>query len=245
MNLRLALFGAMVLLVSTRVQTAAQAASPLPSAANSQGNAQAAPASGVPAAAAPTSTPAAAAPTTAPGNAPPANTGANASAIRFEDATDASGIDFVHSFGSAQLGSLLEGTGAGCAWFDYNNSGLPSLYVVNGRPLDDSMHPYPLKQKPNPPPHNHLYRNDGNGRFTDVTEKAGLNPDMYSVAVTAGEGRRLGHQLHLDRLRPRRLPGSVRRPLREVRSQVPRLLRGGQLSRAARLRGRNQHALPQ
>ena len=40
-----------------------------------------------------------------------------------------------------QLGSLLEGTGAGCVWFDYNNSGRPSLYVVNGRPLDDSMHP--------------------------------------------------------------------------------------------------------
>jgi len=107
--------------------------------------------------------------------------------IRFEDASDKAGIDFTHSFGSRQLGSLLEGTGAGCIWFDYNNSGLESLYVVNGRPLDDSMHPYPLKEKPNPLPHNHLYRNDGNGRFTDVTEKAGLNPDMYSVAVTAAD----------------------------------------------------------
>jgi hypothetical protein len=107
--------------------------------------------------------------------------------IRFEDATDKAGIDFVHSFGSRQLGSLLEGTGAGCIWFDYNNSGLESLYVVNGRPLDDSMHPYPLKEKPNPLPHNHLYRNDGNGHFTDVTDKAGLNPDMYSVAATAAD----------------------------------------------------------
>jgi hypothetical protein len=109
------------------------------------------------------------------------------SVIRFEDASSKAGIDFVHSFGSRQLGSLLEGTGAGCVWFDYNNSGLPSLYVVNGRPLDDSMHPYPLKEKPATPPHNHLYRNDGNGRFTDVTDKAGLNPDMYSVAVTAAD----------------------------------------------------------
>jgi hypothetical protein len=107
--------------------------------------------------------------------------------IRFEDATDKAGIDFADNFGSRQLGSLLEGTGAGCIWFDYNNSGLESLYVVNGRPLDDSMHPYPLKEKPNPPPHNHLYRNDGNGRFTDVTDKAGLNPDLYSVAVTAAD----------------------------------------------------------
>ena len=36
--------------------------------------------------------------------------------IRFEDATEKSGIDFTHSFGSAKLGSLLEGTGAGCVW---------------------------------------------------------------------------------------------------------------------------------
>ena len=108
-------------------------------------------------------------------------------AIRFEDASDKAGIDFVHSFGSRQLGSLLEGTGAGCIWFDYNNDGLPDLYVVNGRPLDDSMHPYPLKEKPAIPPHNHLYRNDGNGHFTDVTAKAGLNPDMYSVAVAAAD----------------------------------------------------------
>jgi enediyne biosynthesis protein E4 len=108
-------------------------------------------------------------------------------AIRFEDATAKSGIDFTHSFGSRQLGSLLEGTGAGCVWFDYDNDGKPDLYVVNGRPLGDSMHPYPLKEKPVPPPHNHLYRNDGNGRFTDVTDKAGLNPDMYSIAVTAAD----------------------------------------------------------
>jgi hypothetical protein len=109
------------------------------------------------------------------------------SVIRFEDSTDKSGIHFTHSFGSRQLGSLLEGTGGGCIWFDYNNSGLPSLYVVSGRPLDDSMHPYPLKDKPNPPPHNHLYRNDGDGHFTDVTEQSGLNPDMYSIAVTAAD----------------------------------------------------------
>ena len=107
--------------------------------------------------------------------------------IRFEDASDKAGINFVHSFGSRQLGSLLEGTGAGCIWFDYNNSGRESLYVVNGRPLDDSMHPYPLKEKPATPPHNHLYRNDGNGHFTDVTEQSGLDPDMYGMAVTAAD----------------------------------------------------------
>ncbi len=107
--------------------------------------------------------------------------------IVFEDASDKAGIDFTHSFGSRQLGSLLEGTGAGCAWFDYDNSGFPSLYVASGRPLDDSMHPYPLKQKPATLPHNHLFHNDGNGHFTDVTDKAGLNPDMYAHAVAVAD----------------------------------------------------------
>ncbi|MGA2352432.1 MAG: CRTAC1 family protein [Terracidiphilus sp.] len=119
--------------------------------------------------------------------APQKGVASKASVIRFEDASDQAGINFTHSFGSRQLGSLLEGTGAGCIWFDYNNSGLESLYVVNGRPLDDSMHPYPLKEKPATPPHNHLYRNDGNGHFTDVTEKSGLDPDMYGMAVTAAD----------------------------------------------------------
>jgi hypothetical protein len=127
------------------------------------------------------------APGAAGAQAPPVAPQVQQPAIRFEDATDKSGINFTHSFGSRQLGSLLEGTGAGCIWFDYNNSGLMSLYVVNGRPLDDSMHPYPLKEKPSPLPHNHLYRNNGNGTFTDVTEQAGLNPDLYSVAVTAAD----------------------------------------------------------
>lgn len=109
------------------------------------------------------------------------------SAIQFEDATTAAGIDFTHSFGSRKLGSLLESTGAGCVWFDYNNDGKPDLYVVSGRPLDDSMHPYPLKDKPGIPPHNHLFRNEGDGKFTDVTDKAGVAPDLFSFAVSAAD----------------------------------------------------------
>jgi hypothetical protein len=119
--------------------------------------------------------------------APQSSTTTKASVIRFEDASDKAGINFTHSFGSRQMGSLLEDTGAGCVWFDYNNSGLESLYVMNGRPLDDSMHPFPLKVKPNPLPHNHLYRSNGDGTFTDVTESAGLDPDIYGMAVTAAD----------------------------------------------------------
>jgi enediyne biosynthesis protein E4 len=116
------------------------------------------------------------------------------STIRFEDATQPSGIHFKHSIGSAKLGSLLEGTGAGCVWFDYDNSGRESLFVVNGRPLGADMTPNPLKAVPNPPPRAHLYRNDGNGQFTDVTAESGLDPDMYGIAVTAADYDNDGHE---------------------------------------------------
>jgi len=43
--------------------------------------------------------------------------------IRFEDTTRKAGIAFTHSFGAQELGSLLESTGAGAVWFDYNNDG--------------------------------------------------------------------------------------------------------------------------
>lgn len=107
--------------------------------------------------------------------------------IRFEDVTAQSNIRFTHSFGAEKLGSLLESTGAGCVWFDYNNDGKPDLYVVSGRPLGEGMHPYPLKKVPETPPHNHLYRNDGNGRFTDVTDQAGVAGDGFSFAAIAAD----------------------------------------------------------
>ena len=113
--------------------------------------------------------------------------GSGGSPIRFEDATAASGIRFTHSFGAEKLGSLLESTGAGCVWFDYNNDGKPDLYVVSGRPLEKGMHPYPLRKAPETPPHNHLYRNDGNGRFTDVTEEAGVAGDGFSFSAVAAD----------------------------------------------------------
>ena len=118
--------------------------------------------------------------------APPAKT-SQASTIRFEDATASSGIQFTHSFGARELGSLLESTGAGCVWFDYNNDGFPDLYVVSGKPLEEGMHPYPLKKLPDPLPHNHLYRNNGNGTFTDVTEQAGVAANIYGMAAIAAD----------------------------------------------------------
>lgn len=107
--------------------------------------------------------------------------------IRFEDATGKSGIEFTHNFGSQKLGSLLESTGSGCVWFDYNNDGFPDLYVASGKPLEDGIHPYPLKQAPALPPHNHLYRNNGDGTFSDVTDPAGVAANIYGMAAIAAD----------------------------------------------------------
>jgi hypothetical protein len=107
--------------------------------------------------------------------------------IRFEEVTPQSGITFIHSFGAERLGSLLESTGAGCVWFDYNNDGKPDLFVVSGRPLGKDMHPYPLRNAPAIPPHNHLYRNDGGGKFTDVADQAGVSGDGFGFAAIAAD----------------------------------------------------------
>lgn len=109
------------------------------------------------------------------------------SSIRFEDATASSGIQFTHSFGAQKLGSLLESTGSGCVWFDYNNDGFPDLYVASGKPLVQGIHPYPVKNAPAVAPHNHLYRNNGNGTFADVTAEAGVTADIYGTATIAAD----------------------------------------------------------
>src|SRR5579859_1410354 len=61
---------------------------------------------------------------------------------------------------------LLSTTGGGIALFDYDNDGWLDIFVVNGWGLKE----FPKGGEPT----NHLYRNNRNGTFTDVTEKAGL-----------------------------------------------------------------------
>jgi len=107
--------------------------------------------------------------------------------IRFDEVSAQAGIQFTHSFGAEKLGSLLESTGAGAVWFDYDNDGLMDLYVVSGKPLGAGMHPHPLRHMPQVLPHNHLFRNLGNGKFTDVTEQAGVGGDLFSMAAVAAD----------------------------------------------------------
>jgi hypothetical protein len=102
----------------------------------------------------------------------------------YEDVTEQSKIKFQHSFGEQKLSSILEATGSGCVWFDYNNDGLLDLYVLSGRYLEGvTDHSHPDGEGAT----NHLYRNNGDGTFTDVTTQAGVSGKGFAMGVTVGD----------------------------------------------------------
>jgi hypothetical protein len=102
----------------------------------------------------------------------------------YEDVTDKARVQFRHSFGEQKLSSILESTGSGCVWFDYNNDGLLDLYVLSGRYLDGVTNHSKADGKEAT---DHLYRNNGDGTFTDVTAQAGVAGKGFAMAVTAGD----------------------------------------------------------
>lgn len=72
---------------------------------------------------------------------------------------------------------ILEATGCGCAFFDYDNDGWMDIFVLSGTRI------------PAPPPGstNRLYKNNRDGSFTDVTEKAGLHEVGWAAGVCVGD----------------------------------------------------------
>ncbi len=101
----------------------------------------------------------------------------------FTDVTEQAGITFKQSFGDFDLSNIVEGTGTGVAFFDYNNDGWLDIYFANGRWLPDvsDNRGRSLRGKLR----NALYRNNGNGTFTDVTEQAGVEGKEFGVGVSA------------------------------------------------------------
>ena len=90
------------------------------------------------------------------------------------------GINFKTVYGDERKNRyLLETTGAGVAFIDYDNDGRQDIFFVNGTRLDLS--------KNEPAPTNHLFRNKGDGTFEDVTAKAGLTRTNWGQAVTIGD----------------------------------------------------------
>jgi len=90
-----------------------------------------------------------------------------------------SGISRVHTAGKSAEKYLPETSGAGCAFFDYDNDGWMDIYLVNSGNCDFYSPAKPLR--------NALYRNNRDGTFTDVTERAAVSGGGYGMGVAAGD----------------------------------------------------------
>ena len=102
----------------------------------------------------------------------------DSAAIRFEDITQKAGINFTHYTGAFGKKYLPETMGPGCAFIDYDNDGYPDILLINGKDF-----PGHKTRRATPK----LYHNNGNGTFTDVTAKAGLDIEIYGMGVAVGD----------------------------------------------------------
>ena len=100
--------------------------------------------------------------------------------IRFQNVIAQSGIQFIlHNCPTPQK-HMIETMAGGLAVFDYDGDGQPDIFVTNGADL-------PSLTKTGPQYWNRLYHNEGNMRFRDVTEEAGLSGVGYSMGAAAGD----------------------------------------------------------
>jgi enediyne biosynthesis protein E4 len=90
-----------------------------------------------------------------------------------------SGILWTHTAGKSSQKYLPETTGAGCAFLDYDNDGWMDIYLVNSGKCDFF--------DPDPAVRNALYRNNRDGTFTDVTERAGVKGGGYGQGAAVGD----------------------------------------------------------
>lgn len=97
----------------------------------------------------------------------------------FADVTPASGITHRTVFGGTDKNTyILETTGTGVAFLDYDNDGVLDLFFANGTTLNAAA---------SSAEHSHLYRGQGDGSFTDVTEKAGVSRAGWGQGVAVGD----------------------------------------------------------
>ncbi len=98
--------------------------------------------------------------------------------FRFVNVSSSSGLQFQHNSGAFGGKFLPETMGSGCAFLDYDRDGWQDILLVNG--MDWPGH----KQRRSTL---RLYHNNGNGTFTDVTSRAGLDVEMYGMGVAVGD----------------------------------------------------------
>jgi enediyne biosynthesis protein E4 len=98
--------------------------------------------------------------------------------FRLVDATSAAGLDFRHNSGAFGAKYLPETLGAGCAFLDYDGDGWLDILLVNGMDWPGRRTRRSTLS---------LYRNNRNGTFTDVTQRAGLAVEMYGMGVAVAD----------------------------------------------------------
>ena len=100
--------------------------------------------------------------------------------IRFSDIRKSAGIDFVQDSTQTEEKYYLETMGTGVAWIDYDQDGLMDLYFVQSGATDAYKPAHPLRSA--------LYHNNGDGTFTDVTDKAHVGGEgHYGQGVAVGD----------------------------------------------------------
>lgn len=106
--------------------------------------------------------------------------GSHPSRVAFIDIARASGIAFVHDNAASPEKYLIETMGSGCGWIDYDQNGLLDIYFVNGAATRLYTPKRLLRSA--------LYRNNGDGSFTDVTEHAGVGAEgLFGMGVAVGD----------------------------------------------------------
>ena len=103
----------------------------------------------------------------------------------FTDIARESGIVFTHSFGDDALSTIVEATGAGCGLIDYDGDGDLDVYLLSGGFLKGLSDPRARRDEGKA--RNRLFRNNGDGSFTDVTEAAGVGHKGYAMACAAAD----------------------------------------------------------
>ncbi|MBA3242778.1 MAG: CRTAC1 family protein [Acidobacteria bacterium] len=99
----------------------------------------------------------------------------------FEDVTARSALAaFRHRSGSPQKDYIIETVSGGVAVFDYDNDGLPDVYLLNGSTIA-------AEQGREKAPRAALYRNLGGWKFEDVTERAGVANERWGMGVCVGD----------------------------------------------------------